>query len=74
MQVELAHMTLQTLCKLLMTAIVIAAIVPGFIHSRSISPAVIATLLAGQVLQRPIQIRSFPLTFPLTTGSKSVYK
>ena len=48
-QVNLSHVTLQFLCKLLLAGIVIAATLPGMIHSYSISPAVIATLLAGQV-------------------------
>lgn len=48
-QVYLSHVTLQFLCKLLLAAVVIAATLPGVIHSYSMSPAVIATLLAGQV-------------------------
>ena len=51
MQVNLSHVTVQFLCKLLLAAVVIAATMPGVIHSYSMSPAVIATLLAGQVHQ-----------------------
>ena len=51
MQVTLSHVTVQNVCKLLLAAVVIAAALPGVIHSYSMSPAVIATLLAGQVHQ-----------------------
>ena len=49
LQVHLAHMSLQSLVKLLMAGIVIAATIPGIIYSQSVSPAINATLLAGQV-------------------------
>ena len=48
-QVHLAHMSLQSLVKLLMAGIVIAATIPGIIYSQSVSPAINATFLAGQV-------------------------
>ena len=51
LQVHLAHMSLQSLVKLLMAGIVIAATIPGIIYSQSVSPAINATLLAGQVWQ-----------------------
>lgn len=50
MQVDFGHVTLRFLCKLLLAAVVIAATVPGLVHARSVSPAVNATLLVGQVM------------------------
>ena len=49
-------MSLQSLVKLLMAGIVIAATIPGIIYSQSISPAINATLLAGQVQQYPLRL------------------
>ncbi|CAK0743676.1 hypothetical protein CVIRNUC_001488 [Coccomyxa viridis] len=50
LEVHLAHMSLQSLVKLLMAGIVIAATIPGIIYSQSVSPAINATLLAGQAV------------------------
>lgn len=52
-QVGLSHVTLQFLCKLLLAAVVVAATLPGLMYSPSVSPAVIASLLAGQVCLAP---------------------
>ena len=58
LQVYLAHMSLQSLVKLLMAGIAIAATIPGIIYSQSVSPAVNATLLAGQVQQQSLRLCS----------------
>ena len=56
LQVHLAHMSLQSLVKLLMAGIVIAATIPGIVYSQSVSPAINATLLAGQVWWQSLRL------------------
>lgn len=54
-------MSLQSMVKLLMTAVVIAAIIPGIVYSQIVSPAVNATFIAGQVLQHSLRLCSLSM-------------